>query len=133
MRTGDRDAVAEAHQLGQHLRPRHHRDALRARFQQFRVVGLDRAGHHHAIGVQHVGRGMALADIDAEAGQAAGHRIVGVVGTADLVAERAQHLGHATHADAADADEVHARERLGEIADLLQAQAVHGHQAASPW
>ena len=31
VRAGDRDAVAEAHQLGEHLGARHHRDALRAR------------------------------------------------------------------------------------------------------
>src|SRR3546814_4318073 len=33
-----------------------------------------------------------------------------------LVAERAQHLGNAAHAHAADADEVHARVAPGEVA-----------------
>ena len=78
---GDRHAALEAHQLGQHLRARHHRDALRARLQQLGVVRLDRAGHHHAVGLQHVGGGMAAMDDDAERRQPPGHGVVGVVGT----------------------------------------------------
>ena len=110
VRAGDGDAALEAHQLGQHLRARHDRDALRARFHQFRVVRLDRAGHHDAVGAEHVGRGVAALHVDAERGQATRDRVVGLVGTGHLVAQRAQHFGDAAHADAADADEVHARE-----------------------
>ena len=126
VRAGHGDAAAEAHQLGQHLGARHDRDALRARFHQFGVVVLDRAGHDHAIGAQHVGRGMAAMHGGAQLGQAARDRVVGVIRTRHLVAERAQHLRYTAHADAADADEMHAAIGRGEIAAVLHAPCVHG-------
>src|SRR3970040_1530268 len=49
-----REAVVEAHQSGQHLRTRPHRNALRARLHELGVVGLDRAGHDHAVDPEHV-------------------------------------------------------------------------------
>ena len=109
VRAGHGDAAAEAHQLGEHFRARHDRDALRARLDQFGVVGLDRAGHHDAIGADDVRRGVAAMDAGAQRRQPARGRVVGVVGAGHLVAERAQHFGDAAHADAADADEMHAR------------------------
>ena len=47
---GNRDPALEAHQLRQHFRARHHRNAMRARGQQLDVVGLDRARHHDHVG-----------------------------------------------------------------------------------
>src|SRR3546814_6966504 len=48
--------------------------------------------------------------------QAPGDGVVGGIRARHLVAERAQHLGNAAHAHAADADEVHARVAPGEVA-----------------
>jgi hypothetical protein len=42
VRAGDGDSLLEAHQLGKHLRTRHHRHLATARGEDFRVVGLDR-------------------------------------------------------------------------------------------
>ena len=47
---GHRDPALEAHQLRQHFRARHHRNAMRARGQQLDVVDLDRARHHNHVG-----------------------------------------------------------------------------------
>ncbi len=118
---GHGDAAAEAHQFGQHRRARHDRNALAARFHQLRVVFADRAGDHHAVGAQHVGGGMAAHDARAQAGQAAGRDVVGVVRTGHFVAQRQHHFGDAAHAGAADADEMHARERAHQIVGVMQA------------
>ena len=109
VRAGDGDAAAEAHQFGQHLGARHDRDALRARLHQFGIVALDRARHHDAVGTEHVGRGVAAMHGGAELREPARDGVVGGVRARHLVAERAQHFGNAAHADAADADEMHAR------------------------
>ena len=42
MRASNRDALLEAHQLGQHQRTRHHRDMFFTGGQHFWIVGLDR-------------------------------------------------------------------------------------------
>ena len=103
-------AAAEAHQLAEHLRARHDRDAPRARFDQFRVVASDRAGHDDARRRRATfAAAWPRCTLRAERREPARRRVVGVVRARHLVAERAQHLGDAAHADAADADEVHAR------------------------
>jgi hypothetical protein len=40
--TGDRDAVLQPHQLGEHFRTGNNRDLVFVRFDDFRIVGLDR-------------------------------------------------------------------------------------------
>ncbi|KAG1401012.1 hypothetical protein G6F59_013101 [Rhizopus arrhizus] len=119
--TGHGDAAAEAHQLGQHRRARHDRNALAARFHQFRVVLADRAGHHHAVGAQHIGRRVAAHDARPQAGQAAGRAVVGIVRAGDFVAQRQHHFGDTAHAGAADADEMHAREGAHQVVGVVQA------------
>ena len=47
--------------------------------------------------------------------QARGGLAVVLVGTADLITQGHQHFGDAAHADAADADEMHARECPGQV------------------
>ncbi len=121
MRTGHGDAAAEAHQLGQHRRTRHDRNALAARFHQFRVVFADGTGDHHAVGAQHVGRGVAAHDARTQAGQAAGRHVVGVVRAGHFIAQRQHHFGDTAHAGAADADEMHARERAHQVVGVVQA------------
>ena len=53
---GDGDAAFQPHQLGQHLGAPHHRQALRARRDQFRIVALDRGRDHHHLGAAEIAR-----------------------------------------------------------------------------
>ena len=46
----DRDAALQPHQFGEHFGAPHHRNALRARRHQFRIVALDRGRHHDHVG-----------------------------------------------------------------------------------
>ena len=103
---GDGDAALEAHQLGQHLRPPHHRKPLRPRRHQFGIVALDRRGHDDHIGAVHVPRRMADRHRDALVAQPLDVRAFGDVRALHGVAEIGEHLGDAAHADAADADEM---------------------------
>ncbi|MNE52320.1 hypothetical protein D3C80_1469860 [compost metagenome] len=108
MGTGDRDAVAVAHQLGEHLGPRHHRNASLKRRGHFRVGGIDGAGHH-----QHIGAGGVLGtvtdeDLRTEGFQTLGNRRGLEVGARHLVTQVQQHFGNTAHAHTADTDEVDA-------------------------
>ena len=123
VRTGDRDAAVEAHQLGQHFGARHHRNALRARRQALHVVGLDGAGNHHHIGAIDMRRRMAFENGRAQGLQALGRLTVVLVRTADLITQGHHDFGDAAHAGAADADEMHPRECPGQ-SRLLEANAV---------
>ena len=62
VRAGDRDALLQAHQLGEHQRARHHRDAALARRDDFGIVGRDRGRHDHRVGAGDVRRRMADRD-----------------------------------------------------------------------
>ena len=50
VRAGDRDALLQAHELGQHQRARHDRHAALARRDDFGIVGGDRGRHDDRIG-----------------------------------------------------------------------------------
>ena len=50
VRAGDRDALLQAHQLGQHQRARHDRNAALARRGDFRIVGGHRRRHDDRVG-----------------------------------------------------------------------------------
>ena len=63
VRAGDGDALLQAHQLGQHHRARHDRDALGARGDHFGVVALHRGRRDDRVGAGDV-RGV-VADRDA--------------------------------------------------------------------
>ncbi len=52
MGTGDGDAVAIAHQLGEHFGTRHHRDSALQGSGHFRVGGIDGTGHHQHVGAR---------------------------------------------------------------------------------
>ena len=100
------DALAQAHQLGQHHRARHHRYPARPRGQHFRIIRPHGGGHHHRIGIgQMLFR---VADIYrcAQFLEAFRGDAVAEIGTAHLIAKIEQHLGDAAHAGAADANEV---------------------------
>ena len=62
VRAGDRDALLQAHQLGQHQRARHDRHAALARGDDFGVVRRDRRRHDDRVGVGDVRRRMADRD-----------------------------------------------------------------------
>jgi hypothetical protein len=65
VRAGDRDALLQAHQLGQHHRARHHRDALGARGDHLGVVALHGGRRDDRLRIGDVGR--VVADVDADA------------------------------------------------------------------
>ncbi|MCY1397037.1 hypothetical protein D9M71_120250 [compost metagenome] len=104
--TGDGDAVAVAHQLGEHFRARHHRDAALQGDRNLGVGFVHGAGHHQHIGVLGVLGAMADEDLRTETLQALSHDRRLEVGAGNPVAQVQQHFGDAAHAHAADADEV---------------------------
>ena len=108
MHSGNGDAVFEAHQLGQHLRPLDDRHMPLARGCNFRVVFADGgAGNNHlcAFGVLSA---VSFKDGCAQPRQTLGHGRKLEVGAGNLVSEREQNLGDAAHADAANADKMNA-------------------------
>ena len=109
---GDRDALFQAHQFGQHQRARNHRDAFAPGFQHLGVVGVDSGGRDHRVGAVYVGRVVAGEDPDPQFAQAAQRGTGGKIGTRDGVAQVEQHLGDTRHAGAADADEVDVFDRV---------------------
>ena len=106
MGAGDRDAALQPHQFGQHFGAAHHRNALRARRHQFRIVALDRGRDHDHVGAVDVLGLVADDDRDALLAQPLDIGAFGGIRALHGVAEIAQHLGDAAHADAADPDEV---------------------------
>jgi hypothetical protein len=52
VRAGDRDALLQPHQLGEHQRARHDRDVALARFGDLGVVVLDRARDDDGVGAR---------------------------------------------------------------------------------
>src|SRR5690606_28261325 len=73
----------------------------------------------------HVGGRVAAYDARPQAGQATGGGVLGGVRTRHFVAQRQHDFGDAAHAGAADADEVHARERTHQVVGVVEA-ADHG-------
>src|SRR5581483_8558042 len=108
VRTGDRNALTQAHQLRKHQRARYDRDPVGARRPDLRVVRFDRRRYDDSIGPLNVLWRMATSDLSAEFAQASGRRTLAEVRSADLVSQREQHLGDPAHPGAADADEVNA-------------------------
>ncbi len=107
MRPGDRDPVAEPHQLGQHLGPRDHRHVPPPRLQHLGVLRPDRRRHHHHVRVADERGVVTHRDRHAERFQPRRHVRAPGVRAADLVPEVGEQLGDPAHADAADADEMH--------------------------
>ena len=106
MHAGDRDAILQTHQFGQHLGAWNDRYVEPVRFDDFGIVQRDRRTGDHNFRAGDVLRGMALEDGGAQAGQALGHRRTLQIRTGNPVAKAQQHLGNPAHADAADAYEM---------------------------
>ena len=70
VRAGDRDALLQAHELGQHQRARHDGNPPFARGDDFRVVRRDRRRHDDRIGAGNVRRVVADRHRDAESREA---------------------------------------------------------------
>src|SRR5262249_28606865 len=101
------DSVFEAHQLGEHLRTLDHRDKLRARRSDFRIVAADGRTGDHDLSARDVLGAMSFKNDGAELGQTFGDRRALHVGTGDAIAQRQQHFGDAAHADATYAYEMY--------------------------
>ena len=106
MRAGDRDALLEAHQFGQHLRARHQRHAALTRGHHFRIVVRHGGRRDHCVGMGHVVARMTDEDARAEPLQTTRGCALLQVGAGDHITEVEQHLGDAAHADASDAHEM---------------------------
>jgi hypothetical protein len=104
---GDRDALPQPHQLGEHERARHNRDLLCPCRYDFRILVPDRARGDDSISAGDVLLGVTDMDLGAELAQPPRGRGLGEIGAAHLVAQRQQHLRDAAHASAAYAYEVH--------------------------
>ena len=135
MRAADGDAAFQAHQFGQHLGTADDGNALRARRHQFRIVALDRRRDHEHVGTGDILRGVADMDGDALLAQTVHIRVFRGVRSLNSVAEIAQHLGDATHADATDADKMNgsdlARQSHGAISVVRHARRSTGHMTPS--
>ena len=126
MRARHGNRVAKAHQLAQHFRARHHRNALGQRLGDFGIGAIDRARHHDHVRVAQVLGVVADENLHAQARKALRDRVALEVGALHFVAQVQQHFGDPTHAAAADADQVNS---LDATHPIFQARA-HRHAAA---
>ena len=72
MRAGDRDAIFQAHQFGEHFGPRNHGNFVFVRFHHFRIVGLNGGRSNHHMRTIHVRRLVAAVNGGAKILQALG-------------------------------------------------------------
>ena len=100
------DVGLEAHQLGQHLGPAHHRQTALARLVQFRIAGLDRRRDHDHLRTSEVLGALPLENCRPDARQTLGNRRGFEIRTLHPVAMVDQHFGNSRHADPPDSDEV---------------------------
>ncbi|MNT20101.1 hypothetical protein D3C72_1553980 [compost metagenome] len=108
MGSGNGDALAQAHQLCQHLRARHHRNVPGACGQHLGVVGLHRRRGDHSLRVGDMCRIVADKGGDACIAQVLQGGAVGQIRTRHHIAQVVQHFGNAAHAGATDTHEVNA-------------------------
>ena len=108
MCSGDRDRVAEAHQLGQHFGSTHDRHPLLACRRNLRVGFIDRAGNDYGVCVAYVVGSVADEDGGALAGKALCLLVGLEVGPLHVVTEAQHDLGYSRHAGTADPDKMNA-------------------------
>jgi len=121
VRTGNRDAEAEAHQLGEHLRAGDDGDVPPPGFDQFGIVRRNRGRNHDDVGgldMRGVVTGM---NAHAKPRESIGDVRSTRVRSADLVLEVRDELGDSTHANTANPHEVH-----------VPGAPEPGHYAAAP-
>ena len=108
VRARDGDAVAEPHQLRQHLRARNHRDTPAPCLLDLRVAALDGGRGHDDVRILDVLRVVPARDPHAQPRQPGSHVRRLRVGPAHLVPEVREQFRDPAHAAPADADEVNA-------------------------
>ncbi len=106
MHAGDRNAILQAHQLGQHLRTLDHGNVQVMRFGDFRIFDGNGGTGHDDFGTGDVFRAMSFENDSAESRQPLGDGGTFQIRAGNFVAEIEQHLGDAAHADSADAHEM---------------------------
>ena len=111
---GDRDEPAAADQPVERLRAVDDRHPALLRGGVLRVLGPDRAGVDHGVGVAEVRGVVPDVHAGAEVGELAQRLAVGAVGARDPDAPLEEHPGEPGHAGAADADEVRGLDVLGD-------------------
>ena len=90
----NRNALLEAHQLGQHQGAGHYRNMPSARLQHLGVGGLHGGGSHHCVGTSHMVGMVADESAYAQRVQALQRGAVAQVGAADAVAQVVQDFGN---------------------------------------
>ena len=108
VRAGDRDARAQAHELGEHLGARNDRHVPRPRGHDFGVVRGDGRRDDDDVGVADVVGVVSDGDAHAKRREPIGDLRATHVGSAHRVTEVDEQFGDAAHANAANPDEVHA-------------------------
>ena len=103
---GHRDAVLEAHQLGEQFAARDDGDREAAGLLHFRVLFVDGGTDDERARAGDVGRGVAFEDTRTHGGQALGDGRQFHVAARDLVAQIEQHFRDAAHADASNSGEM---------------------------
>ena len=103
MSPGHRDAVAETHQLRQHLGTGQDGNAPRPRLLQFDILVGHRGRADHDVTEGDVGGPMSVVHPDADSAQVPGHAAFRQIGARYIETESAKHLRDAPHAGAADA------------------------------
>ena len=137
MRPGDGDVEPEPHQLREHFRPRDDRNLPPRGFPDLGVGGPHRGGDDHHLRVSDVRRFVRAGDADAQRLQPIGDRRPLLVRSTDDVAQIGEQLGDATHANAANPDEVHVA-RLAQHGPRPQAlagqrqRAIDNHASRRP-
>ena len=126
VRAGDGDAVAQPHQLGEHLRARDHRDRRAPRLDHLRVV---RRARPTTTTTTSAAPTCAASCPTATRTPSVRSRSVTsdafAIRAAHLVSQIREQLGDAAHADAADADEVNAARPSEHHARRLFASVEH--------
>ena len=110
VRPGNRHALLETHQFGEHFRAADDRQALFARRDEFRIVALDRRRHHDDFGFSEMAGIMTDEDPRPLVAQSLDIGALGSIRSLHAIAEIDQHFGNSRHADAADADEMNGAE-----------------------
>src|SRR4051794_4953374 len=106
MHAGNRNAVFEAHQLGEHLRPLDYGNMELVSASDLGVFGGNRGTGDDNLGIADILDAMAFEDCGAESGKALRHRGTLQVRARHLVAEIQQDLSDSAHADPTNAYEM---------------------------
>jgi len=124
VRTGDGDALAVTHQLGEQFGSVYHRNAPSDGGGDFRVVGRDGGGDDYRAGIAQMIRGMAEVNRGAQPAEALKVGTVGEIGPGNSESLTQEEAGEGAHADAARSDEVKAS-AAAEIVKPLAVRDAH--------